>query len=96
MEKNWGYKDPSLIISVTGGAKGFDIPIQMKKTFKQGLFKVAASTDAWIITGGTDVGIMRLVGESMKEAYYLHNKPFKVLGICTWGYVDKKVIYKVK
>ena len=95
MRKSWNYKDPSLIISVTGGARAFDVPLKIKNIFKQGLYKVAACTDAWIITGGTDVGIMKLVGDSMKEAYYLYNKPFNVLGIATWGFVNRELIYKV-
>jgi len=54
---------------VTGGAKNFTIPHRIKKAFKEGLVKAAASTGAWIITGGTNTGVMRLVGEAVADEY---------------------------
>ena len=39
----------------------------MKKAFKEGLVKAASSTGAWIISGGTNTGVMRLVGEAVEE-----------------------------
>ena len=39
------------VISVTGGAQNFTIPLAMKKAFKEGLIKAAVTTGAWIITG---------------------------------------------
>jgi hypothetical protein len=57
----WKLQAPRLILSVTGGAQKFTIPLLMKKAFKRGLIKAAGSTGAWIITGGTEYGVMRLV-----------------------------------
>lgn len=78
---------PKLILSVTGGAKKFTLPLRMKKAFKEGLIKAAASTGAWIITGGTNTGVMRLVGEAVAEEYpkYSSDEELTVLGIATWG-----------
>jgi len=66
-----GFKlsPPKLILSVTGGAQNFTIPLRMKKAFKEGLVKAAATTGAWIITGGTNTGVMKLVGEAVAEEY---------------------------
>ena len=58
--EGWNLERPQLILSVTGGAQKFTIPHRMKKAFKRGLIKAAASTGAWIITGGTNTGVMRL------------------------------------
>ena len=86
---------PKLIISVTGGAKTFTIPHRIKKAFKEGIIKAAATTDAWIITGGTNTGVMRLVGEAVAEEYptYSLEKKLTVLGIATWGVIyDRKLL----
>jgi hypothetical protein len=56
----WRLNHPQLILSITGGAQNFTIPHRMKNAFKRGLIKAAASTGAWIITGGTNTGVMRL------------------------------------
>ena len=58
----WNLRVPKLILSVTGGAQKFTLPHRMKKAFKRGLIKAVVTTDAWIITGGTNTGVMRLVG----------------------------------
>ena len=54
----WGLQRPQLILSVTGGAQKFTLPYRMKKAFKRGLVKAAVSTGAWIITGGTNTGVI--------------------------------------
>lgn len=78
---------PKLIISVTGGAKRFKIPHKTRKAFKCGLVKAAISTGGWIITGGTNTGVMRLVGEAVAEEYEKYDFKLPVLGIATWGVV---------
>mgnify|MGYP002630676715 CR=1 FL=1 len=89
----WNLKRPQLILSVTGGAQKFTLPYRMKKAFKQGLVKAATSTGAWIITGGTNTGVMRLVGEAVADEY--HKSDLTVLGIATWGVIslrDKLIV----
>ncbi len=83
----YGLSTPKLILSVTGGAQNFTIPHRMKKAFKEGLIKAAATTGAWIITGGTNTGVMRLVGEAVAEEYpkYSSDTELTVLGVATWG-----------
>ena len=84
----WKCPEPKLILSVTGGAQDFQIPSRMNRAFKEGLVKAAASTDAWIITGGTDHGVMKLVGEAVKEEaplYYSsrNEQSINLLGVCS-------------
>ena len=44
-------KQINLIISVTGGAGSFVLPSRVKTSFKEGISKIAESTNALIITG---------------------------------------------
>ena len=41
-----------LLISVTGGAKSFNVSHDICSSFQQGLLSAAKSTNAWLITGG--------------------------------------------
>lgn len=77
---------PKLIISVTGGAQNFHTPQNVKNAFKLGLIKAATSTNTLIITGGTNTGVMKLVGEAIVESVVDLSK-VTVLGIATWGKV---------
>lgn len=54
---------------------------------------VSYVSDAWITTGGTNAGIMEIVGEAVRE-HMLQNGAFEqnvvVLGIVTWGIILNK------
>ena len=73
---------PKMILSVTGGAKQFSIDEDTKTAFKLGLMKTAKTTNAWIITGGTNTCVMRLVGDAVAED--LNAQDLTVLGIASW------------
>ena len=79
---------PKMILSVTGGAQQFSIDEDTKTAFKLGLMKTAKTTDAWIITGGTNTGVMRLVGDAVAED--LNAQDLTVLGIASWGCISFK------
>ncbi|CAF1652749.1 unnamed protein product, partial [Didymodactylos carnosus] len=44
---------------------------------------------AWIITGGNDAGIMKLIGDiiQLKPDSSFNSKPVRLIGIATWGSV---------
>ncbi len=84
-DDGWGMRKPNLILSVTGGAQKFSLPYLVKKAFKRGLIKAAASTGAWIITGGTNAGVMKLVGDAVADEGRKYSCDFTVLGIASWG-----------
>lgn len=86
----WDLKPPKMILSVTGGAKSFTLPFSMRKAFKRGLAKAAMLTRSWIITGGTEQGVMRLVGEAVAEEQLMRGKDLVVLGITTWGVIAQR------
>lgn len=53
-------------------------------------FIVEKIVDAWIITGGTNAGIMKEVGDAVDKLRYKNTKiPSKVqcIGICSWNYI---------
>nr|XP_045593116.1 transient receptor potential cation channel subfamily M member-like 2 [Procambarus clarkii] len=102
----WRLLDPNrpqLVISVTGGAKNFQLDGKKKETFSSGLIKAVKSTNAWIMTGGMHVGIMRSVGEAVNQGQFMvkiKRKTFfaeereqmirgiRCLGVAPWGYID--------
>ena len=83
MQKHWKVSCASVVISITGGAQDFTLPPRLHQTFQHGLAKAAKATNAWIVTGGTDSGVMQLVGTALAE-YDAH---VACVGIVTWGVV---------
>ena len=67
MEKHWKMRRPEVVISVTGGAQDFVLSPRLKRVFDRGLTSAASSTNAWVITGGTDTGVMKLVASAFAE-----------------------------
>ena len=47
---------PHLALSVIGGAKNFQMEGRKREVFKQGLISAAKTTNAIILTGGTNTG----------------------------------------
>ncbi|KAL3837145.1 hypothetical protein ACJMK2_022523, partial [Sinanodonta woodiana] len=95
----WGIEKPNLLISVTGGAKNFNMKPRLRDAFRYGLMKAVHSTGAWIITGGTHNGVMKHVGESVKEhglTSTKSHKPIVTIGIAPWGVVQNRNILENK
>ena len=63
--KVWKLEEPSVLLAITGGAAELNLSADLEEMFKEGLIKAARSTSAWIITGGTDTGVMKLTGEAI-------------------------------
>ncbi|XP_053372803.1 transient receptor potential cation channel subfamily M member-like 2 [Mercenaria mercenaria] len=92
MMKVWGLDKPNLLISVTGGAKNFQMNKRLKETFRRGLMKTALTTGAWIVTGGTHAGVMKHVGEAVKDfgVASTSKNPVISIGIAPWGCIQNK------
>ncbi|XP_070579638.1 transient receptor potential cation channel subfamily M member-like 2 [Ptychodera flava] len=88
--EQWKIPKPKVLISVTGGAQNFFFKDdRLKILFNKGLFKAAISTGAWIITGGTATGVMKKVGEAIKEeSQGTTENEVVALGIATWNVID--------
>ncbi|XP_021567214.1 transient receptor potential cation channel subfamily M member 2 isoform X2 [Carlito syrichta] len=93
MTQHWGLDIPNLLISVTGGAKNFNMKLRLKSIFRRGLVKVAQTTGAWIITGGSHAGVMKQVGEAVRD--FSLSSSYKegdviTIGVATWGTIHHR------
>ena len=55
-----------------------------KETFKKGLISAAKSTNAIILTGGTNTGTMKLVGDAIREGQFMVQVYFKEVTLRTF------------
>ncbi|CAF1054224.1 unnamed protein product [Rotaria sordida] len=92
MQKGWLLPKPDLIISITGGAKNFDMSTRLRKIFQSGLVSAAITTNAWLITAGTNAGVVKEVGEALNKYRYKNRKndvDVPCIGIGNWGYTTE-------
>ncbi|CAF3075043.1 unnamed protein product, partial [Rotaria sp. Silwood2] len=89
MQQGWSLAKPDLIISVTGGAKNCDMSARLRQIFQSGLVAAAITTNAWLITAGTNAGVVKEVGEALNKYRYKKRKnglDIPCIGIASWGY----------
>ncbi|KAG8559262.1 hypothetical protein GDO81_017281 [Engystomops pustulosus] len=91
MTKFWQLKTPNLIISVTGGAKNFSLKPRMRKIFSR-LIYIAQTKGAWIFSGGTHYGLMKYIGEVVRDNTISRSSEEKVvaIGIAAWGMIANR------
>lgn len=65
MRYSWQLRMPSVIFSVTGSAAEFSLRPKFRDVFVAALLNATRSTNAWIVSGGTDTGIMKMVGDAL-------------------------------
>lgn len=82
----WRLKEPKVLISVTGGAEDFAMSRVDNEQLMQGLMQVAIETSVWFVTGGTEAGIMKLVGDARKQ--YAADAP--LIGVASWDVLTGK------
>lgn len=74
----WKLKQPSVLISVTGSAQELALEPKLQTDFEKGLAEAAECTNGWLISGGTDAGVMALVGRALRKrqlaAAIVHNR----------------------
>jgi hypothetical protein len=62
VERVWGLERPNLVVSITGGAQDMKNTDDLQLVLLD-LVSFARNTSAWLTTGGTHGGIMKLIGE---------------------------------
>lgn len=64
-----GVKQPKALIIVTGGAVGLDeaLKSRLAQLFSRGIARAAATTEALILDGGTQAGVMALMGQGVAD-----------------------------
>ncbi|KAL7854341.1 hypothetical protein SRHO_G00165310 [Serrasalmus rhombeus] len=90
MVKDWQLELPTLLISVHGGLQNFDLQPKLKQVFGKGLIKAAVTTGAWIFTGGVSTGVIRHVGDALKDHSSKSRGRVCAIGIAPWGIVENK------
>jgi len=61
----WDLEAPRLLLSIVGGAGEMNLDPAVEAHFCEGLVGAAKQTQGWVITGGTNSGVMDLVGRAM-------------------------------
>ena len=86
VEGFWGVSKPEVLISVTGGARDFELSPPLARAFKSGLVEAATSSRGWIVTGGTDTGVMKLVA----SAFHEHAVSVPLIAVTSYGCVNDR------
>ena len=86
---HWKVKRPSVLISVTGGATSLKDNVKPKEelVIKRGLGQAVRQTKAWVVTGGTDAGVMADVGKIIM-------RDLTDLDVVCIGVVQKKLVLR--
>ncbi|EGD82042.1 ADP-ribose pyrophosphatase [Salpingoeca rosetta] len=80
------FVKPNLVLSVTGGATSFALSRHLEEALTKGISNVVRRTNAWVVTGGTHTGVMRLTGSIMDSLYKSQkNIASPTIGIATLG-----------
>jgi hypothetical protein len=70
LTSTWALRWPHVVISVTGGAQALpELTPSARETFELGLLGAVRTTKAWVVTGGTDCGVMQC---ALLDAYSPH------------------------
>jgi hypothetical protein len=78
-----GLRSPDFLISVTGGAQDFVMDGPRVDSIFSGIVQAAVTTGACIIDGGTDTGVMKLLGEAVVRG----GSSVDLIGLTGWGSV---------
>uniref|UniRef100_A0A8C8ZR63 Transient receptor potential cation channel subfamily M member 8 n=1 Tax=Prolemur simus TaxID=1328070 RepID=A0A8C8ZR63_PROSS len=82
LTQHWHLRTPNLVISVTGGAKNFALKPRI----------LSLCLGAWILTGGTHYGLMKYIGEVVRDNTISRNSEENIvaIGIAAWGMVSNR------
>ena len=73
-----------------GGIANFGLQPKLKQAIQRALIKVANTSYIWIITAGTDTGVVKHVGDMLREYLPKRRSNVVVIGIAPWGVVNDK------
>ncbi|XP_075920421.1 transient receptor potential cation channel subfamily M member 3-like isoform X1 [Petromyzon marinus] len=88
--REWQMELPKLLISVHGGLQNFELQPKLKQVFGKGLIKAAMTTGAWIFTQGVNTGVIRHVGDALKDHSSKSRGKICTVGLAPWGIVENK------
>ena len=79
-----------MIISVHGGIANYGLQPKLKQAIQRGLIKVANTSTLWLITAGTDTGVVKHIGDILREYFPKSRNNVVVIGIAPWGVVNER------
>ena len=92
MMLHWRTKRPQMVISVIGGAASLGMTPELEEKLASGLVRAAVTIGAWVITGGTDSGVMSKMGavfsNDKQQAALPVEERVALIGVLPWGAVD--------
>lgn len=90
LDEIWELPPPSALLSVTGSAQDMSLEPQLEKIFQEGLAAASRATDAWVVSGGMDAGVMALVGKALAGS----NNKTPCIGIAPWRKVTHREVFE--
>ncbi|XP_038640051.1 transient receptor potential cation channel subfamily M member 1a isoform X2 [Scyliorhinus canicula] len=91
MTSEWELELPKLLISVHGGLQNFELQPKLKQVFGKGLIKATMTTGAWIFTAGVNTGVIRHVGDALKDHSSKSCGKICAIGFAPWGIVENRM-----
>lgn len=92
--QSWKLKRPAVILSISGSAQGLNIPSYIKDMYQKGITAFVQSTEAWVITPGTDAGVSTLTSRAVSRAAHINWTP--VIGIAAFQKVTHRERVRVR
>ncbi|XP_072019815.1 transient receptor potential cation channel subfamily M member 2-like [Amphiura filiformis] len=90
LKEDWTLSTPGVVISVTGAAGEIkELTDKDRASYFSAIVDAAVSTKAWIITGGTDAGVMKYTGDAVKKRRDTTKDDVTTIGIATWGVIKE-------
>jgi hypothetical protein len=80
-------KTPRILITVTGGAEVFHMESRLRDAFAKGLSRMTTQSNAWVTTGGQFRGVMKMVGQTLRDVYDDQRNRVPCIGFCQWGFI---------
>ena len=84
LREKWELEMPSVIFSVTGSAQELTLRPKFRDTVMSAMLSATRNTNAWIVAGGSDKGIMKLVGDALATSH----QATTAIGIAPWGTIE--------
>ena len=79
-----------MIISVIGSAKSLKLSPKIREKFGRGLVRAILSSNAWVLTSGTNVGIAKEVGDAVTKYGLGKTGQINLIGFVGFNTLDEE------
>ena len=87
---DWKLEKPRMIISVIGSGKSLKLSPKVRERFGRGLVRAILSSNAWVLTSGTNVGIAKEVGDAVTRYALGKTEQINLIGFVQWNTLDEE------